>query len=92
MSLTNIIFHLLNFIGPALVVALLVPLLSRIFVRKPVFLLPWWAQMVVNFVLGVSVLALSVWWLGRDGRMLGYAMLVVVVASSEWLMMRGWRR
>lgn len=92
MTLKDIIFHMLNFIGPALALALLAPLLSRLFVRNSVFLLPWWAQVMVNFVVGVAALAASIWWLGRDGKMLGYALLVVAVATSEWVQVRGWRR
>jgi len=92
MSLKDVIFHGLNFVAPALALAFLVPLLSRLFVRKTSFLVPWWAQVVVNFVVGVAALAASLWWLGRDGKMLGYALLVIAVASTEWLMVRGWRR
>lgn len=92
MSLKDIIFHVLNFIAPALALALLMPLLSRIFVKKTVFLLPWWAQVLANAVVGVLALSASLWWLGRDGKMLGYALLVLAVATTEWVMVRGWRR
>jgi hypothetical protein len=46
----------------------------------------------VNFVVGVTALLASLWWLGRDGKMLGYSLLVLAVASSQWLLVRGWRR
>ena len=92
MSLQDILFHLLNFVAPAFALALLLPLISRLFMKKQGFLLAWWGQMLVNFVVGVVALLASVWWLGRDGRMLGYALLVVAVATSQWLLARGWRR
>ena len=28
---------------------------------------------------------------GRDGKMATYAALVVAIASSQWLLLRGWR-
>lgn len=92
MNLHDIVFHLLNFAAPALVLALLVPLLARPMFRRQALLLPWWGQVLVNFVVGVAALLASLWWLGRDGKMLGYSLLVLAVASSQWLLARGWRR
>jgi len=92
MNLHDIVFHLLNFAAPALVLALLVPLLARLLFRKQAQRLPWWGQVLVNFVVGVAALLVSLWWLGRDGKMLGYSLLVLAVASSQWLLVRGWRR
>lgn len=92
MNLPNILLHLLNFTAPALALALLTPLITRLFMKKQALLLPWWGQMVVNFVVGVGALLAALWWLGRDGRMLGYALLVLAVATSQWVLVRGWRR
>lgn len=92
MHLADILLHLLNFLAPALGLAVLMPLLSRLFMKKPVFLLPWWGQMLLNFVVGVAVLVTALWWLGRDGRMSAYAALVLAVATSQWVLARGWRR
>jgi hypothetical protein len=92
MNLPDILLHLLNFVAPAAALALLLPLLGRLFVRRQAALLPWWAQVLVNFVVGVGALLAALWWLGRDGRMLGYAALVLAVASSQWVLARGWRR
>jgi len=92
MNLPDILNHLLNFAAPALVLAVLLPLLSRLFMKKSAFRLVWWLQMMVNFVAGVVALLASVWWLGRDGKMLGYTALVLAVATSQWLLARGWRR
>lgn len=92
MNLPDVLLHLLNFAAPALALAVLVPLATRLWGRKQSPLLPWGGQMAFNFVLGVAVLAAAVWWLGPDGRMLGYAGLVLAVASSQWLLLRAWRR
>lgn len=92
MNLLDIFLHLLNFVAPALGLAVLLPLLSRLFIRKQVFLLPWWGQMLLNFVAGVAALAVALWWLGHDGKMTGYALLMLTVACSQWMLARGWRR
>jgi hypothetical protein len=92
MNLNDIYFHLLNFVAPAAGLALLLPLLGRPFFKAQAALLPWWGQMLVNFMVGVAVLLACLWWLGRDGKMMGYALLVLAVTSSQWLLVRGWRR
>lgn len=92
MNLADILLHLLNFVAPALGLALLLPLLSRLLLKKQALLLPWWGQMLLNFLVGVAALLLALWWLGRDGKMTGYALLVLAVASSQWVLARGWRR
>ncbi len=92
MGLADILFHLLNFVAPALGLAVLMPLLSRLFMKRQIFLLPWWGQMLLNFVVGVAVLLAALWWLGRDGKMSAYAALVLAVATSQWVLARGWRR
>jgi hypothetical protein len=91
MNLQDILFHLLNFVAPAFALAVLVPLLARPFFGKQA-LVPWWGQMLVNFAVGVAALLAGLWWLGRDGKMVGYLLLTAAVASTQWLLLRGWRR
>ena len=78
------IFHLLNFLAPALGMALILPTLVR-----PV----WWREMkTVSWALlarrtawaGVAVLVAGVVLLGRDGAMLTYAALVLASAGTVW--------
>jgi hypothetical protein len=92
MNLLDILDHLLNFAAPALVLALLVPLTTRLLIRKKGFPIAWWLQFAVNLTVGLGVLAGGLWWGGRDGKMLTYTALVVAVATCQWLMARGWRR
>lgn len=92
MSLLDILLHLLNFAAPALALAILLPLLSRLFTKRQLLLLPWWGQMLLNFVVGVAALLAALWWLGRDGKMTGYAALLLAVATTQWVLVRGWRR
>jgi zinc transporter ZupT len=92
MNLLDILLHLLNFVAPALALAVLLPLLSRLFTKRQARLLPWWGQVLLNFVVGVAALLAALWLLGRDGKMAGYAALVLAVATSQWVLVRGWRR
>ncbi len=84
----DLIFHLLNFAAPALVVALLTPLLARVFIRNtaPVHTLP--AQVAINFIVCLAALLGGLWFFGHDGKMATYAALVLVCATSQWWMLR----
>jgi hypothetical protein len=88
MGLLDLLNHFLNFVAPAVLVGCLLALMARIFNKKrpaaPVLL----AQAAINSIAGVVALALSLWLFGRDGKMMAYAALVVVCASSQWLAMR----
>lgn len=84
--------HLLNFLAPALALALLLPLAARFLKSKNAKPLVWWAQVAINFVACSVALLASLWWWGQDGKMAAYAALVLVGASSQWLVSRGWQR
>jgi hypothetical protein len=40
----------------------------------------------------VLALALGLWFLGNDAKMLSYMAMVLACASSQWCLMRAWRR
>ena len=88
--------HWLNLLAPAALMALLLPLLARIFIRfltsnkalAPV----WWAQAAINFVVGGVVLAGGLVLFGRDGKMLSYVVLVLAMALSQWWQLGSWKR
>ncbi|MGH6625622.1 MAG: hypothetical protein ACRECD_03590, partial [Burkholderiaceae bacterium] len=65
---------------------------SRLFMRKEPKATVWWMQFAINFVAGCAVLLAGLWWLGRDGKMSTYAVLVAVCATSQWLLLRGWKK
>jgi hypothetical protein len=88
----DILLHLANFAAPALALALLMPLAGSWLGGKTGARLVWWAQVGIHLLLGLTVLLASLWWWGRDGKMASYAALVLVVASSQWAMARGWQR
>ncbi|MEO6322165.1 MAG: hypothetical protein ABIR56_15845 [Polaromonas sp.] len=88
--------HLLNFVAPAALIALLLVLFSRLFSgffrSKQSFAQVWWAQAAINFVVGAGVLAAGLVLLGRDGKMLTYVLLLLATAVSQWLQLGGWKR
>ena len=84
-------WHSLNFAAPAVGMALMMPSLGRLalgFHRKA--LLNWWQQMIAQFVAGLLVLAVGFWAQGHDGQMTTYGALVMVAATLQWALLRGW--
>ena len=83
--------HFFNFLVPALWVAVLVTLMSRLVMRKTpvVFSLP--GQIAINFIVSAGILGLGLFYFGRDGKMATYAAMTFLCATSQWLMLRGWR-
>ena len=80
--------HAINFLAPALWLALLVPLLARAFMKKRPAALTLSAQIAINFVIGCGVLIAGLLLFGRDGKMLTYLGLVVMAASTQWWLQR----
>ncbi|EXU81025.1 hypothetical protein AX13_12940 [Comamonas aquatica DA1877] len=91
MPVLDFLNHLLNFVAPAVFLALVLALGACVLWRKRAHLLPWYLMSAVNLLLGVLVLALGVVLTGHDGRMGTYAVLVLAMGSCQWLMSQGWR-
>jgi hypothetical protein len=91
MGPTDLLIHLLNFAAPAFVVALLVASAARVLLSGQSLGGSWWASIAINFIAGLAVCGAGLWHFGVDGKMATYAALVVVVATSQWLLARGWR-
>lgn len=90
--LTN---HLLNFMAPAALVALLLVVLSRLFFgfftsKRPIAH-TWWAQTAIVFIANMAILTAGLLFFDRDGKMLTYAALVLGAALCQWVLLRGWR-
>lgn len=83
--------HLLNFVAPALFLALGLMLSARIMGMKSPPGLAWWVQAAITFLVGCLVLALGLWFFGRDGKMATYALLVLSSGLCQWLVSRAWR-
>lgn len=83
--------HLLNFLAPAVFLAVLLGAGGRIFWRSATPLVNLWEQMLLNAVLGAAVLGLCLALWGRDGKLATYALLVLAMGSCQWLLLRGWK-
>lgn len=87
----SVINHLLNFAAPALTVALLLASGVRIFMRKRAVATGVIAQIAINSIVGCAILVAGLMVLGRDGKMLTYAALALGCATTQWVLLRGWR-
>ena len=87
--------HLLNFMAPAAVIAIVLVLTSRLFFgffkTKAPLAQAWYAQAAIIFIVGCVILAAGLVVFGRDGKMVTYAALVVGAAVCQWVLIRGWR-
>lgn len=85
MSLWLMALHLLNFLAPAAVLAMLLAAVEAFFKRKrPVAFTLFWVS-AIYFFAAVAVLLLGLALLGRDGKLLTYAGLVVTLGSlAAW--------
>ena len=91
MDYSAALIHLLNFAAPAAALALLLVPASRLFIRNSAKTFDWWAQTAIVFAVGCGVLLAGLWLLGRDGKALTYAALVLVSATCQWILRRGWK-
>jgi hypothetical protein len=88
----DLTLHFLNFVAPALWVAGITVLATRILMRKLSKTHVWWMQLAINSVAGVAVLSVGLVLFGRDGKMFTYAGLVLAIATTQWVMLKGWQR
>ncbi len=84
MGIVALINHAINFLAPALWLAVLLPLLSAFLIRKRPVALTWYAQAAIHLIAGSVVLAGGLWVFGRDGKMLTYLALVLAAATVQW--------
>lgn len=80
MSLGLSLIHLLNFLAPALFLALALPVLEAIFNKKWPPSFDFLAQAAIYFIAATTVLTLGLMCLARDGKMLTYTALAGVAA------------
>ena len=90
MTVWQLMLHLFNFVLPALAMALLMPWAGRWVMG--VGGTPVKRRMLVHALLGVLVLVAGLVLQGNDGKMSTYTALVLVIATAEWWMLRGWTR
>jgi hypothetical protein len=80
--------HLLNLMAPALVVGALLAYVAPILNKNWAVGRVGYAQAAINFVAGVVALLLGLWFFGHDGKMASYGLMVVLIASTQWLSAR----
>jgi hypothetical protein len=90
MTFGLLVLHLWGFVMPALAMALLMPWAGRWVMGLSAR--PMRRRMFVHAVSGLLVLVAGLWLHGQDGKMSTYMALVLVAASLEWAMHRGWTR
>ena len=87
--------HILNFIAPAAVVALLLVLAARLFnrcfVSNKSFVQSIWAQAAIIFIVNVFVLVAGLVFFNNDGKMATYAAMVLAAALCQWALFKGWK-
>ncbi len=87
--------HLLNFVAPALFVALLVVAVSSRLPggrkRAAPGRLGWRQQFVLVSGVNVLVLAAGLVLFSQDGKLLTYAAMALASALVQWLLLRGWK-
>ena len=86
------LYHLLNFVAPALGLALGLVVGARLVMPAAPQAPAWWVQAAVNFAVGCGVLLGGLWWFGYDGKLATYVALVGLCACCQWVLSRGWRR
>jgi hypothetical protein len=92
MAPISLLNHLLNFAAPALFVALLAVLASRLLWNKQASALAWYWQIAINLIACLMVLMMGLWLYGNDGKMTTYTALVFCGATTHWLLMKGWAK
>lgn len=87
----DLLNHLVNFMAPAAWVAMAVTVVARFFMPKMPAVRSQSAQVAINFAVCLGALVLGLLVFGRDGKMATYAAMVLLGATSQWVMGRGWR-
>jgi hypothetical protein len=92
MGFLDVLNHLVNFVAPAAVVALLVVVAARFLKLKSRLAQSIIAQAAINFIACVAVLSAGLWFFGRDGKVATYTVMVLVAATVQWLLLGAWRK
>ena len=90
MTFAQLLFHLANFVLPALAMVVCMPLAGAWTLGTAA--IGWPRRMLLHALAGVLVLIAGLWLQGHDGRMATYGALVLVAATLEWGLQRPRRR
>ena len=92
MSPLDALWHLLNFVFPALGVAMLASAAAKLLWRNELAGVGWCRLMLWTAAAGAAALLGGLVVFGRDGRMGSYAALVLASAATLWWVGFGARR
>lgn len=87
MSPLDAFWHLANLFAPAWGLAALLAAAIKGLWRREAKSLAWWRLWGWGAAGGCAAVVISLLLLGRDGRMAGYALLVLGVALPQWFLM-----
>jgi hypothetical protein len=88
MGFFDFLNHVLNFLAPAVWLSFVMTLVPRVFKQNRPLKPSLRAMSAINFIASLAALVLGLVFFGRDGKMATYAVMVLVCASSQWLMQR----
>ena len=83
MGVVDLLLHGLAFVLPALCVALCTTLASRMGRAGG---MRWWSEWLLTSLAGSLALLGTLWVMGRDGSIAGYAALVACCGTLSWLL------
>lgn len=81
-------WHVVNFALPALAVSALLASIAMGAPWRAARRRRWLQSFGLLSALGVAVLLVGLWWLGRDGKLLTYLVLVLVLGSGAYGLQR----
>lgn len=84
MNLLDVVWHLGNFLAPAWFVAALMALGLKLLWRRELKALAWRRLALWGALGGCLGLVAALLLLGRDGKMLGYGLMIVAIALPQW--------
>lgn len=88
----DFLLHLGGFVAPAFALGLLMALAGPRLPGAPRVRYAFWPRAALLAAAGVAALLAGLLVFGRDGKMASYGLLLVAVATGQWLMAGGWRR
>lgn len=92
MGVSDTALHVINFMLPALFVALLVTFLGRFLKKNKPVAGKYIALAAINFIVCLLILVTGLILTGRDGKMLTYLAMVLGSATVQWIASGSWRR
>ncbi|MDM4767676.1 hypothetical protein [Pelomonas sp. SE-A7] len=84
MNPLDALWHLLNFLAPAWVVAALMAGLAKLLWRQELKAVAWRRLALWGGIAGSAGLVAALALLGRDGKMAGYGLMILAIALPQW--------